>query len=78
MRNQAQPAVETAFLNVQNAAAYLGISVNTLYIWRHRRQGPPSFRMGPGVGSCIAEICSTHGCWSSKRPIRARIRFSTR
>ncbi|MFJ9616164.1 helix-turn-helix domain-containing protein [Streptomyces noursei] len=35
-------------MNVQNAASYMGISVNTLYVWRHRRQGPPSFRMGPG------------------------------
>ncbi|MBC2902102.1 helix-turn-helix transcriptional regulator [Streptomyces cupreus] len=48
MRNQSMPAVEAAFLNVQNAAQYMGISVNTLYVWRHRRQGPPSFRMGPG------------------------------
>ena len=48
MRSQSQPTVETAFLNVQNAARYLGISVNTLYVWRHRRQGPPSFRMGSG------------------------------
>ncbi|MFF1796033.1 helix-turn-helix domain-containing protein [Kitasatospora sp. NPDC058263] len=35
-------------MTVQDAAKYLGISVNTLYVWRHRRQGPPSFRMGPG------------------------------
>jgi predicted DNA-binding transcriptional regulator AlpA len=33
-------------LNVQEVADYLGISSNTLYVWRHRRQGPPSFRMG--------------------------------
>ncbi|WP_285229424.1 helix-turn-helix transcriptional regulator [Streptomyces benahoarensis] len=33
--------------NVRDAAAYLGISPHTLYVWRHRRQGPPSFRMGP-------------------------------
>ncbi|TXS18794.1 MULTISPECIES: helix-turn-helix transcriptional regulator [unclassified Streptomyces] len=26
---------------------YLGLSPHTLYVWRHRRQGPPSFRMGP-------------------------------
>lgn len=50
MRNQSKPAVEAAFLNVQGAAKYMGISVNTLYVWRHRRQGPPSFRMGPGGG----------------------------
>ncbi|MEV6723605.1 helix-turn-helix domain-containing protein [Streptomyces xanthochromogenes] len=35
-----------AFLSVREAARYLGLSPNTLYIWRHRRQGPPSFRMG--------------------------------
>lgn len=38
-----------AFLNVDQAATYLGISANTLYVWRHRRQGPPSFRMGARV-----------------------------
>ncbi|MFD9477195.1 helix-turn-helix transcriptional regulator [Streptomyces nojiriensis] len=35
------------FLNVREAAEYLGLSPATLYVWRHRRQGPPSFRMGP-------------------------------
>ncbi|MFF1418009.1 helix-turn-helix transcriptional regulator [Streptomyces sp. NPDC058280] len=35
-----------AFINVREAADYLGISPRTLYVWRHRRQGPPSFRMG--------------------------------
>ncbi|MFJ2649486.1 helix-turn-helix transcriptional regulator [Streptomyces sp. NPDC087420] len=40
---------ETAFLNLPSAAVYLGISPNTLYVWRHRRQGPPSFRMGRRV-----------------------------
>ncbi|WP_030611694.1 helix-turn-helix transcriptional regulator [Streptomyces sclerotialus] len=38
-----------AFLTVKRAASYLGISENTLYVWRHRRQGPPSFRMGGRV-----------------------------
>ncbi|MFH9266971.1 helix-turn-helix domain-containing protein [Streptomyces sp. NPDC017546] len=40
---------EASFLNLQDAAKYLGISPNTLYVWRHRRQGPPSFRMGRRV-----------------------------
>ncbi|WDT59879.1 helix-turn-helix transcriptional regulator [Streptomyces sp. G7(2002)] len=40
---------EAAFLNLTKAAEYLGISPNTLYVWRHRRQGPPSFRMGGRV-----------------------------
>ena len=40
-------AARTPFLNVKDAAEYLGLSPHTLYVWRHRRQGPPSFRMGP-------------------------------
>ncbi|MCX4679941.1 helix-turn-helix domain-containing protein [Streptomyces sp. NBC_01433] len=40
-------AVRTAFLTVKDAADYLGLSPHTLYVWRHRRQGPPSFRTGP-------------------------------
>ncbi|MCX4596724.1 helix-turn-helix domain-containing protein [Streptomyces sp. NBC_01549] len=40
-------ATRTAFLTVRDAAEYLGLSPHTLYVWRHRRQGPPSFRMGP-------------------------------
>ncbi|MFE9684488.1 helix-turn-helix transcriptional regulator [Streptomyces sp. NPDC006285] len=40
-------AVRRAFLTVKDAADYLGLSPSTLYVWRHRRQGPPSFRMGP-------------------------------
>ncbi|MFI9041123.1 helix-turn-helix domain-containing protein [Streptomyces sp. NPDC053726] len=40
-------AVRAAFLTVKDAAEYLGLSPHTLYVWRHRRQGPPSFRMGP-------------------------------
>ncbi|MER5490550.1 helix-turn-helix domain-containing protein [Streptomyces sp. NPDC002490] len=39
----------TAFLSLPQAATYLGLSPNTLYVWRHRRQGPPSFRMGRRV-----------------------------
>ncbi|MFB7938272.1 helix-turn-helix transcriptional regulator [Streptomyces sp. NPDC056049] len=35
-----------SFLKVNEAAEYLGISPHTLYVWRHRRKGPPSFRMG--------------------------------
>jgi predicted DNA-binding transcriptional regulator AlpA len=48
MRKKSGSSIEAAFLNVQDVATYMGISVNTLYVWRHRRQGPPSFRMGPG------------------------------
>ncbi|MGW2657546.1 helix-turn-helix domain-containing protein [Streptomyces sp. NPDC001478] len=44
-----QPRHEASFFNLQQTAKYLGISPNTLYVWRHRRQGPPSFRMGRRV-----------------------------
>ncbi|ANZ20202.1 Helix-turn-helix domain [Streptomyces noursei ATCC 11455] len=40
-------ATRAAFLTVKDAATYLGLSPHTRYVWRHRRQGPPSFRMGP-------------------------------
>ncbi|MFI1865946.1 helix-turn-helix transcriptional regulator [Streptomyces jumonjinensis] len=46
---QATSQHETAFLSLPQAATYLGLSPNTLYVWRHRRQGPPSFRMGRRV-----------------------------
>ncbi|WP_328732786.1 helix-turn-helix domain-containing protein [Streptomyces caniferus] len=49
MHHQFTPTHEAAFLNLTKAAEYLGISPNTLYVWRHRRQGPPSFRMGGRV-----------------------------
>ncbi|MET9890006.1 helix-turn-helix domain-containing protein [Streptomyces sp. NPDC006465] len=42
----ATPGTRAAFLTVKDAAEYLGLSPHTLYVWRHRRQGPPSFRMG--------------------------------
>lgn len=49
MHGQITPTHEAAFLNLTKAAEYLGIPPNTLYVWRHRRQGPPSFRMGGRV-----------------------------
>ncbi|MFF4170708.1 helix-turn-helix domain-containing protein [Streptomyces sp. NPDC001744] len=33
--------------SVKDAAAYPDVSPHTLYDWRHRRQGPSSFRTGP-------------------------------
>ncbi|WP_078969841.1 helix-turn-helix transcriptional regulator [Streptomyces natalensis] len=49
MHDQITSTYEAAFLNLNQAAKHLGISPNTLYVWRHRRQGPPSFRMGGRV-----------------------------
>jgi excisionase family DNA binding protein len=33
-------------LTVQDLADYLGVPVTTLYQWRHRKEGPPGFRVG--------------------------------
>jgi len=33
-------------LTVEDLAEYLGVPVATLYAWRHRRLGPPGFRVG--------------------------------
>lgn len=33
-------------LTVQQVSDYLEVPVATLYAWRHRRVGPPSFRIG--------------------------------
>ncbi len=33
-----------ALLTAQQLADYLGVPVTTLYQWRHRREGSPSFR----------------------------------
>lgn len=49
MHDEITPTHEAAFFSLTKAAEYLGISPNTLYVWRHRRQGPPSFRMGGRV-----------------------------
>ncbi|WP_411147045.1 helix-turn-helix transcriptional regulator [Streptomyces sp. x-80] len=63
--------VRSCFLNVKDAAAYLGVSPHTLYVWRHRREGPPSFRMGPVVASCIGGQLSTPGFMSRNEQIPA-------
>ncbi len=37
---------EERLWSAEETAAYLGIPVATLYQWRHRRIGPPSYRVG--------------------------------
>lgn len=32
-------------LTVEQLADYLGVPVATVYAWRHRREGPPRFRV---------------------------------
>ena len=36
-------------LTVEELGQYLGVPVATLYQWRHRREGPPGFRVGRHV-----------------------------
>ena len=33
-------------LSTRDLAEYLDVPVSTLYAWRHRREGPPGFRVG--------------------------------
>ncbi len=33
-------------ITVQELAHYLDVPIATIYAWRHRRQGPPGFRVG--------------------------------
>jgi excisionase family DNA binding protein len=33
-------------LTVEDLAEYLDVPVATIYAWRHRRRGPPGFRIG--------------------------------
>lgn len=40
---------ESELVGVADAARQLGVTANMLYIWRHRRQGPASFRIGRRV-----------------------------
>lgn len=63
MCNQSKPAVRAAFLNVQDAAKYMGISVNTLYVWRHHAAGAAQLPDGargagdvpPRPARCVAQ-----------------------
>lgn len=32
--------------SIQDTAAFLRVPVGTLYQWRHRRIGPPAFKLG--------------------------------
>lgn len=32
--------------SAQEVADFLGVPLNTVYVWNHRRQGPPSLKVG--------------------------------
>ncbi|MEU3355247.1 helix-turn-helix domain-containing protein [Streptomyces sp. NPDC037389] len=48
--------ISRAVLTTDEAATYLGVAPSTLRTWRHRRVGPPSFRMGAKVVYRLAAL----------------------
>ncbi|MGP8303616.1 helix-turn-helix domain-containing protein [Streptomyces inhibens] len=59
-----------AFFSVKDAAQYLGISPKTLYVWRHRRQGPQVSVWALEVESCIGLSLLTPGFENRNRLTR--------
>lgn len=57
IENQGQP-FETSFRNERCAAAYLGISVETLRTWRNQNRGPRYRRLGRCVRYSMADLLS--------------------
>ena len=46
-QSESAPAVGPAELwSIEETSAYLRIPAGTLYQWRHRRMGPPAFKVG--------------------------------
>jgi excisionase family DNA binding protein len=43
-------------LTVEHLADYLGVPVATIYAWRHRREGPPGFRVGKYVRYRMSDV----------------------
>jgi len=48
MANGSVTKPDIYFLTAKEAAEYLRITVNTLYIWSRQKGGPPILRKGPG------------------------------
>jgi excisionase family DNA binding protein len=44
------------YLSSEEAAVYLGISVKTVRDWRHKGQGPPSYKLGGLVRYDLREL----------------------
>jgi hypothetical protein len=45
-RDRAQEPLPQRYLTPIELGALLGVPVQTIYQWRHRRIGPPGFRVG--------------------------------
>jgi excisionase family DNA binding protein len=71
-------------LTVQELAEYLGVPVATLYQWRHRREGPPGFRVGRHVRYRWSDVQEwieqrvDHQTHPSNRDMRGKARVKTR
>lgn len=48
--------LEEPLWSVEDTSDYLGVPVGTLYQWRHRRIGPPSYRVGRFIRYRPAEV----------------------
>lgn len=46
-------------LTAQDLAGYLEVPVATIYAWRHRRQGPPGFKVTPDMSQAPARLTTT-------------------
>lgn len=44
------------YMDTRQAAAYLGISINTLNCWRSRREGPPFVKIGGNVRYRLVDL----------------------
>jgi excisionase family DNA binding protein len=53
--------------SIEQAAEYLALSTKTLYGWRCRRYGPPSYRLGNKVRYRPEEVRS----WVDAQEVRA-------
>ncbi len=61
-----RPGVETSeagsgsvlpsLINVEELSAWLGVPVATIYGWRHRQEGPPSYKVGRHIRFRVGEV----------------------
>ncbi len=47
---------EERLWTVEDASAFLGVPVSTLYQWRHHRSGPPAYKVGRHLRYDPAEV----------------------
>jgi excisionase family DNA binding protein len=46
MREMTSSSHDQELISTEQLARFLGVSVNTIYAWRHRGEGPPAYRVG--------------------------------